>query len=250
MRHRDRSSVIAALALALAPWGARAQDGFPKAPDPKPALVSPMRASEAPEIAPTLPATPDKLALARQYAETAAQFDVKALSNYSVHDIESQIATPLKSLPKAQQSEVLLAFDDAMKAEVAAQEAREVDDLSTYIATRLTDDELKIAVEFYIHGVGYKLTHNPQALTPDERQQGGLYIYNHPAMSKFITVGVGWSKTVLARVPEYRTIFRADLKALVCQNLAKTSVKSPTCSEPGMNWTFQSSLGPPLANRN
>jgi hypothetical protein len=240
MRYRLRSLVIAALALGLAPCVSWAKDDPAKTIDTKagPATFGPTLSS--PETGPTLPVTAERLALVRQYmAEINFSAGVQALTELFFPQIQSDLLAKAKNLSEPRKLEVMAAFNEAWKAAYAEHQARYRDEVANYVAARLTDEELKTVVDFYGAGVGYNMIHSPQSLTPEDRQEGGKYILSHPELLKFSNVLLRYTAGALSHPEASRALFNADFKARFCQNLAKAQVKSVTCSEPGLNWTFQ-----------
>jgi hypothetical protein len=231
MRHRHLSLVIAVLALGLAPCIAWAQDDPAKAADAKAMLATMAQVFSSPEIPPSLPVTPERLALVRQcFSETNAVAAFKALSDLNYSEAEAQIATALKGLPKPQQSSVMAAFVQSYKAAEANLQARVLDEIETYYTARMTDDELKTVISFYSSGVGYKMTHGGGGLTVEERQKSGQYMFSNPAMVKFVKLNFVYLKGAQARRQASQASFTADFKARFCEALANDRLTIPTCA--------------------
>jgi hypothetical protein len=230
MRHRHRSLVIAVLALALAPCIARAQDDPAKTAEANAALATLGRALSSPEIAPSLPVTPERRALVRQYlAEANVEASMKVFSQLFFSQSQAQVMAAAKGLSENQQSKISDAFTQAFNAAESAREVRLIDQVTTYYATRLTDDELKTVLDFYGSGIGYNMMHNPQAVTPEDRQKTGQYIMDHPALLKFTELNFAYMKIALARQQAGVSLFQADFKARFCSALAKDHLKMSTC---------------------
>jgi len=185
-----------------------------------------------------LPVTPEKLALVRQYlTEANALAALKALSALSYSQAEAQMTAATKRFTKPQQSMFMEAFAGSFNAAESKLEARIADEMETYYAARLTEDELRTVADFFGSGVGYKMLHDGQNLTPEDRQQAGSYMFNHPALLKFTKLNFDYMKGMQARRQASQAIFTADFTERFCQALAKDHLKMSTCSAPGLHQT-------------
>ena len=154
---------------------------------------------------------------------------MKSFAELRYSKLQAQVAASIKGLPANQQALTLKAFQSAFDAAEGRREATTLDEMERYYAMRLTDDELKTAVDFYAHGIGYKSLHDAQHMTPEDRQAVGQFMVNHPAMIKFTKLNFDYMKSAPTRQQLLGQTFNEDLKGQFCHNLAASHLKMSTC---------------------
>ena len=184
----------------------------------------------SPELPPSLPATPHRLALMQQYMEAAnVPAALKAISALSLEQSRTQFLPSIKTLPASRQAVVIAAFNKAFEAADARRQQKAMAAMADYYATRMTDEELATVVGFYSSGLGRKMLRDGQHVTPDERQQSGRYVLEHPAMLKFTKLDFDYMKHALAMRPANLAAFQTDFRASLCRNLASAHLQSTAC---------------------
>ncbi len=144
-----------------------------------------------------------------------------------------------KGLSKTRQSLVMGAFAESFSAAQTKLEARVTDEMETYYAARMTDDEIRTVIDFYGAGLGYKMLHDVQNVTPEERQKFGLYMFGHPALIKLAKLSLDYIKSSETRRQASQAIFTADFNTRFCQALARDHLKIPKCQAPGLQGASQ-----------
>lgn len=184
----------------------------------------------SPELPPTLPATPHRLFLMHQYMQAANMPEAaKAFGRLGYDQAKAQFMGTIKALPANRQAIVLAAFDKAFEAADTRRQQKTMAAMADYYATRMTDEELAAVVGFYSQGLGFKIFHDGQHLTPEERQQNGRYMLEHPALTKFAKLNFDYMKHVLATRPADTAAFQADFRVSLCRNLAAARLQSAAC---------------------
>jgi len=125
-----------------------------------------------------------------------------------------------------------------------------LNEIVVYYATRMNDDELRAAIDFYGSGLGHKLIRTPQNLTPDERDKVRKYLTTQPSMIKLTKVSADYRNSLQARREALNAAFISDFGARFCQSLNSARIKVSYCptsglhKSPGMNATSANAPGP------
>jgi len=221
---------LALMAAALISSAAMAQDDPEPNADGSAVLAQMTKQLSAPEPAPTLPATPDKMRLVRQYLdEGTMRQGMNAAVQISYTRLKGQMLNVPNSMSKAQQAQFVDAFNRAFNGAMSSRLQRTYNNMETYFASRLTDDELKTVADFYSSGVGYKSQHDFQGMTPTERQENGQFAVDHPAISKFIKVGLGYATAAQSRRKIEDPVFNKDFMNRFCTNLSADHLRLSMC---------------------
>ena len=230
MRFPRRETLLAIAAVAAIPFSASAQSDS-QAQTPANRALSTLGSSlSGPELPASQPATPQRLQLMHRYL-TDAEVDrvMKSFAELHYSKLQAQVAASIKGLPVNQQDLTLKAFKSAFDVAERRRESATLDEMERYYATRLTDDELETAVNFYAQGIGYKSLHDAQHMTLEDRQAAGQFMVDHPAMMKFAKLNFDYMKSMATRQPLMEQTFNEDLKGQFCRNLAASHLMMSTC---------------------
>ncbi len=229
---------LALIAAVLISSAATAQDNPEPSADGSAVLGQMTQQLSAPEPAPTLPATPEKMRLVRQYLdEGTMRQGMNAAVQISYTRLKGRMLNVPNTMSKAQQAQFVDAFNRAFNGAMTSRLQRTYSNMETYFASRLDVDELKTVADFYSSGVGYKSQHNFQGMTPTERQENGQFAVDHPAISKFVRVGLGYATAAQARRRIEDPVFNNDFMSRFCTNLSVDHLRLSTCpSAQGLSW--------------
>lgn len=221
------------IAAALLPGAAEAQDDPAFTNKVLAAATAMGQELSAPELPASLPPTPQRMQLMRQYLTRGPMKEgMRAAHELSYTKLKANMVEMIKGIPKSQQSQAVGAFTNAFDAAMATREKKALDETAVYFASRMTDDELRTVLDFYSTDLGAKSQQGVQALSVDERQQIGRFTIDHPAMLKFVKIGIDYVKGRQARRQAYEAAFDVDLNTRLCNNLTSIHLKLTSCPSP------------------
>jgi hypothetical protein len=222
-----RSFITAGLVLALAPVATRAQNNSTSGGEPD--RTASAAGSSAPEPTPSFPATPARLVRVHRLIDEMGIIDqIKLASTLRYEELEKNILEFSDRLPKAQRLPFTISFGISYGIAENAERRRIVDYMAMYYVTRLTDAEIMSASNFYASDLGYKLAHNPQALTTEEQGKIRKYI-NNSDMVKISNVDAGYEQKMQSDQQALNKAFIADFGHFFCRDLAKDQINVSFC---------------------
>jgi hypothetical protein len=227
-----RSFITAALVLALAPVATRAQDNSTSGGEPD--RTASAAASSAPEPSPSFPAKPARLVRVHRLIDEMGVMDqIKLASTLRYEGLERNILEFSDRLPKAQQLPFTISFAISYGIAENAERRRIIDDMAMYYVTRLSDAEIISASNFYASSLGYKLAHNPQALTAEEKGKIHNYINKNSDMVKISKVDAGYDQKMQSDQQALNNAFIADFGHFFCRDLANDKINVSFCPTSG-----------------
>jgi hypothetical protein len=85
------------------------------------------------------------------------------------------------------------------------------------------------ASNFYASNLGYKLAHNPQALTTEEQEKVRRYVNSHSEMTNLSSIDAGCERKMQADQPTLNQAFISDFGHFFCRDLAKDKINVSFC---------------------
>jgi len=223
---------LALIAVALISSAAAAQDDPQRSADGSAVMAQMTQQLSAPEPAPTLSVTPEKARLLNRYLDDGMRQGMQAMAQITYTKMKNQMLNVPGAMSNAQKAQMSDAFTKAFNPAMASRLRRAYDATVTYFAVRMNEEDLKSAVDYYSTGLGYKSQHNFKGMTPEERQENGQFVLDHPAIEKFVKTGLGYAVAAQARRKTEDPIFYADFNSRFCGNLAADHLKMTTCPSP------------------
>ncbi len=151
---------------------------------------------------------------------------MEAVGNLILSEQLPKFQEKLKALPPRQQSLASDAFSNAFRAAQARHVHAAIENMATYYAAHLSEDDLKTLVAWNNDPVTKLMRTDPKSVTPEQRQEAGRYVMAHPEIMKLGMVAAGYTNTEAAQA---QAAFQADFQQQLCNNLATTGVRLSTC---------------------
>lgn len=176
--------------------------------------------------------SPERMRLALNYlAQQNAEARIRATLEEPYSRALYQFIQAAQLLPADQQPTAIRAFTQAFDDTSNLQVHAVVTRMATYIASRLSEVDLRDLIGWGATDLGVKLRTHPEAMTPEDRLGLAQYVTSHPGLIKMAPIWLGYQKMERENTISVNKAFLTDFQEKICRNLAAEDVKPPTCVE-------------------